>query len=225
MKLFSIAVDGPSGAGKSSISKTVAKRLKIFHLDTGALYRGLAYYFIQQGINLKGRTNFKEELKNCNLKLKYFNYQQNVYLNDCLVNDFIRTSEVANAASLISSKVEVREYILKIERQFVSENSVIMDGRDIGTVVLPNANLKIFLTASLEVRALRRFKELERKQPGISFQQVLDELKKRDFNDKSRSIAPLKMAKDAFVVDNTNVSLNESVEKIIFLVKKHIMGE
>lgn len=221
-KLVSVAVDGPSGAGKSSVSKIVAKRLNFFYLDTGAIYRNLAYYFLQKGLKEK-EFNFKENLKNLNLKIEYLDGEQIVKINNSFFGEFIRTDKISKAASLISRDFFVREFVLKIEREFAKNNSVIMDGRDIGTVVLPKADLKIFLTAFLKVRAKRRFEQLKLKGQKCEFLKVLEDIKKRDFKDSNRKIAPLKVAKDAVILNTNNLSLNETVEVVVGLIKKKIL--
>ena len=222
---FSVAIDGPAGAGKSSVAEAVARKFKIFHLDTGALYRAIGLYFLRKDKLLQENLNFQKELECCNLKLNFNEGKQQIFVNGEIVDEEIRNSTVANAASFVSQNFEVREYVLKIERDFAKRNGVIMDGRDIGTVVLPEADVKIFLTASLKVRAFRRFEELKLKGENVNFSDVLKDIKKRDLNDVNRKIAPLKIAKDAVVVNNDNLNLEQSVEKVESVICKFLLKE
>ena len=222
---FSVAIDGPAGAGKSSVAERVAKKFKIFHLDTGALYRAIGFYFLNVGKLTEENLNFQKELKYCNLELKFNEGIQQIFVNGDIVDEYIRNSEVAKAASFVSQNFEVREYVLKIEREFAKNNGVVMDGRDIGTVVLPDADVKIFLTASLKVRALRRFEELKFKGFNVNSSDVLKEIKARDLNDVKRKIAPLKIAKDAIIVNNDNLTLEQSVERVESFIYKILLKE
>lgn len=227
-KHFNIAIDGPAGAGKSSISYFVSKKLKILHLDTGALYRALAYYLMSCNFSYEeneGKFNLKEKLKSCSVSVKFCEDVQKIFVSGIRVDEFIRTEKVASFASLISKNAYVRKFLLNLQRDLANNNSLIMDGRDIGTVVLPNADLKIFLTASLKVRALRRFKELKLKGNSISFSEVLKEIENRDFNDVNRKISPLKAAKDAVILNTTNLTIEESVDTIVKLAKKFVLEE
>ena len=224
-KYFNIAIDGPAGAGKSSISFLVAKKLKILHLDTGALYRALAYHLVSLPNFYEANFNLEENLKKCNVKVKFCEGVQKIFVNEVRVDEFIRTARIANFASLISKDICVREFLLNLQREFAANNNLIMDGRDIGTVVLPNADLKIFLTASLKVRALRRFKELTLKGINVSFNDVLSDVKVRDLNDFKRKISPLKAAKDAVVLNTTNLTIEESVNSILKLVEEFVLEE
>ncbi len=219
--MVSIAIDGPAGAGKSSVAKKVSKKLKFLYLDTGALYRSLAYYFLKFDISIKDSLKIEEILNKCEMKFLYDKREgQQIFINEDRVDGFIRNNEISMAASNISKNFVVRKFLLKIQRNFAKKNSVVMDGRDIGTVVLPNANLKIFLTASLKVRATRRFEELIKNGSNVKFEEVLKDIEKRDFNDINRKIAPLKIADDAVVIDSSDLSLKESVEMVISLVEK-----
>ena len=224
-KFFNIAIDGPAGAGKSSISFLVSKRLKILHLDTGALYRALAYHLTNCPNFYEVNFNLEEKLKGCNIEVEFCEGVQKIFVNEIRVDEFIRTEKIANAASLISKNICVRKFLLNLQRDFAAKNNLIMDGRDIGTVVLPNADLKIFLTASLNVRALRRFKELKLKGVSVCFSDVLKDVKERDLNDVKRKISPLKAAKDAVILDTTNLTVEESVSSIIKLAEKFVLGE
>ena len=219
--MFSIAIDGPAGAGKSSIARAVSKKLGIIYLDTGALYRALGYYFLEKKISIEDSLQIENVINDCYIKLLYHNAKgQQIFINGKRVDRFIRSNEVSMAASIISKNFVVRQYLLKIQKDFAKKSSVVMDGRDIGTVILPDANLKIFLTASLEVRAKRRFEQFLRNGYNIEFEEVLNDIKKRDLNDSKRKISPLKIADDAVVIDTSKLSLKESVEKVISLVKK-----
>lgn len=219
--MFNIAIDGPAGAGKSSIAKAVSKKLGIIYLDTGALYRALGYYFLKKNISVENSLEIENIINECEIKLLYDNSRgYKIFVNGKRVDEFIRNNKISMAASIISKNFVVRKFLLKIQRDFAKKSSVIMDGRDIGTVVLPDADLKIFLTASLEVRAKRRFEQLLRNGYNVKLEKVLNDIKKRDSNDTKRKISPLKVADDAVVIDSSNLSLKESVEKVISLVEK-----
>lgn len=224
--MFNIAIDGPAGAGKSSIAKAVSKKLGIIYLDTGALYRALGYYFLKKNISVENSLEIENIINECEIKLLYDNSRgYKIFVNGKRVDEFIRNNKISMAASIISKNVVVRKFLLKIQRDFAKKSSVVMDGRDIGTVVLPDADLKIFLTASLEVRAKRRFEQLLRNGYNVKLEKVLNDIKKRDLNDTKRKISPLKVADDAVVIDTSNLSLKESVEKVISLVEKINMEE
>ncbi|MCL2754165.1 MAG: (d)CMP kinase [Oscillospiraceae bacterium] len=216
MKHISIAIDGPVGAGKSSISREVAKGLGFIYVDTGALYRTLGVYSKLHSLS-----------PSCELPkitIKFIDGLQHVFANGVDYTDKIRTPEASMLASDISAKPEIREYLLELQREFARTASVVMDGRDIGTVVLPNATLKIFLTASPEERACRRHEELLRKDSAAapSYESVLEDLKLRDHNDSTRTHAPLKQADDAVVVDTTGNTFEQSVEVMLKTIKERI---
>lgn len=223
--LFSVAIDGPAGAGKSSVARAVASELGVCYFDTGALYRTVGFFLLQNGVDLKREDEIEKRLENCDLEVFCKDKEQKIFLNGKKIGEEIRTSEISSAASFVSKNFFVRKFLLKTQRDFAKKNSVIMDGRDIGTVVLKNANLKIFLTASLKVRVLRRYKEFVGKGIFTSIEEVLKEIENRDYNDKTRKFAPLKMAKDAILIDNSEISFEESVERVVSLVKKHILEE
>lgn len=214
MARFSIAIDGPGGAGKSSVSKLIAKKLGIIYVDTGALYRAIALHMISKGIDTTDRKGVVAELKNVKLKLA-FKDRQILLLNGEDVGDKIRTPEMSMGASNVSAIGEVRAFLLDLQRRIAKKNSVIMDGRDIGTVILPDAELKIFLVASPEARARRRYEELCAKGIETTFEAVLEEMNLRDKNDSTREIAPCVQASDAILLDNSNLSLEETADKII----------
>ncbi len=220
--MISIAIDGPSGSGKSTISKILSKKLGFINLDTGALYRAVAYYFFKNNIDYT-HENLSEILKNLNIKVVHKNFVQHTYLNGEDVSDYIRSPEISLIASKISSFPEVREYFLNFQRNFAKEHNVIMDGRDIGTVVLPNADLKIFLTASKEARAQRRYNQLSKSsRDEISFQKVLDSISERDYNDIHRSNSPLIPAKDAVKFDNSELDLWETINHLLYVIKERV---
>ncbi len=209
---INIALDGPSGAGKSTIAKAVAKKLGYVYVDTGALYRSIALYMTEHSVDIN--NNVKSALNEVNIKLAYVDGLQRVLLCGEDVSDKIRTPEISMGASRVSAIPAVREFLFDLQQNIAKENNIIMDGRDIGTVVLPKADVKIFLTASAEERANRRFKELQEKGDSSSYEEVLADIKQRDYNDMHRDIAPLKKANDAVEVDTTSLNLDESVEVI-----------
>lgn len=222
-RFFSVAIDGPAGAGKSTIAKQVARDLGFVYVDTGAIYRTVGYHMSLMGIGPKDKDGIKRLLDDVNLELTYdADGRQHMILNGADVSDEIRTQEVAKVASLISAQSCVREFLLDLQRDMARKNNVLMDGRDIGTVVLPGADLKIYLTASAEVRAKRRLLELEEKGKKTDFATVLREIQERDHQDMTRAIAPLKKAKDAIEVDTSNLTLQESVEKIRDMVRERV---
>lgn len=218
--MIQIAIDGPGGAGKSTISRAVAAKLGIVYVDTGALYRTVGLYVKREGVDPKDRETVAACLPNITIELKYEDGKQRVYLNGEDPADAIRTPEASMYASSVSAIPEVRAFLLDTQRDIAKKNSVIMDGRDIGTVILPDADVKIFLTASAECRARRRYDELIAKGQNVRYEDVLAEMNQRDAQDAGREIAPATAAPDAILLDNTGLSFDESVDAIIDLARK-----
>lgn len=210
-KNIQIAIDGPSGAGKSTIARDIAKKLDILYLDTGALYRSIGYFVKKSGLEIE------EALKNINLEIKYVDFSQQVILNGENVTGLIRTPEMSIMASTVSKVPCVREFLLETQREIARKNSVIMDGRDIATVILPNADVKIFLTASPEKRAKRRFDELKNTET-VTYEQILADVIERDFQDENREIAPSKPALDSIILDTSDITLSESIDKAVEII-------
>ncbi len=221
MSTFKIAIDGPAGAGKSTIAKLAAKKMKFVYIDTGALYRAVGLAAVRAGIDhdkdIKGVVKL---LPSVNVDIAHSEKGQSVFLNGEDVSEEIRLPEMSVAASNVSRIGAVRTKLLDLQRSIAEKNDVIMDGRDIGTVVLPDAQLKIFLTASVDERAMRRYRELQEKGVECTFDEVKADMEYRDKNDSQREIAPLKPAEDSILVDTTGNSLEESVEIILDLIRK-----
>lgn len=211
---FSLAIDGPAGAGKSTIAKKLAKDLSCTYIDTGAMYRSVGLYSVKHGIDYNFESLVNETLSDIHIDLSYENGTQKIYLNGEDVSEAIRTQEVAASASKVATYEKVRSALVEMQRKLASTKSVVMDGRDIGTVVLKDATLKIFLTASSEERAKRRLKEYEEKGIEVDYQTLLEEIEARDYQDSNRSVSPLKKAHDAIEVDTTHLSVDEIVERI-----------
>ena len=212
---YSIAIDGPAGAGKSTIAKAVAKSLGYYYVDTGALYRGLAFGLLQKGVPFGDEQAVEKEIQNIHVELLYENGVQKVLSNGEDCSAFIRTSEIGEGASVISQYPAVREKLLDLQRNVARQHSCVMDGRDIGSVVLPDANKKFFLTASPEVRARRRTLEFQQKGESANYESVLEEVKKRDERDMSRAVAPLKQVEDAILIDSSGLNIEEVVDKML----------
>lgn len=223
-KTVSIAIDGPSGAGKSTIARIVAKELGYLYVDTGALYRTVGYAVLQRGIDIQDAAAVEALLPQITVEMKYVDGEQRVFLDGNDVSDHIRTPEVSMAASATSAMPPVRQFLFHLQQETARKNNVIMDGRDIGTVVLPFADVKIFLTASAEARAQRRFLELQQKGMSVTYEEVLRDMQERDYNDSHRAAAPLKPADDAQYVDTSDVSLEGSVELIKSLICNTLKG-
>ena len=218
--MIRIAIDGPGGAGKSSVAKAVSKALGIIYVDTGALYRTIGLFMTESGVNTKDAEAVTSMLGQFTLELKFENGKQVILLNGVDRGDDIRTPRASMAASEVSAIPAVRDYLLDIQRNTAKKNSVVMDGRDIGTVILPNAEVKIFLTASPKARAQRRYKELVAKGKDVKYEDVYREMVERDKNDSTRNVAPCVQAKDAILVDNSKITEAQTVEKILKIVKK-----
>ncbi len=216
---MNIAIDGPAGAGKSTIAKLVAKELGFLYVDTGAMYRAIALYLLENEVDYNEESSLLAALDKINIEIRYIDGQQRVILNDRDVSDLIRREEVGNAASTTSALKPVRAKLLDLQREIAAKNDVIMDGRDIGTNILPNAELKIYLTASVEVRAERRYKELVEKGETPDLEEVKKGIEQRDYQDMNRDIAPLRQAEDAVLVDTSYMTIDEVVAKITELAR------
>ena len=217
-----VAVDGPAGAGKSTISKMVAKEMDLVYIDTGAMYRTVALYAIRRGADCTDAAAVEALLDDIDMDIRLEDGNQRVYLGEEDVSEAIRTPEVSVGASNVGVIPAVRIKLVELQRQLAGKYDVIMDGRDIGTYVLPDATVKIFLTASVEVRAERRYKELLEKGVETTYEEVLEDMKYRDRNDSSRSFAPLKKAEDAVLADTGNLNLKESVELFLNIIRSKV---
>lgn len=219
--MISVAIDGPAGAGKSSLSCLAAKALGFIYVDTGALYRAIGLKFLKSGKKAEDIDSSVEEiLADTKIDICFKDGEQRVILNGEDVSDKIRTPEVSMMASAVSARPPVRAFLLEMQRALARKNDVLMDGRDIGTVVLPDATVKIFLTASAEARAERRYKELIEKGASVTYKEVYDDMVKRDYDDSNRAIAPLKPANDAVIADTTECDFNQSLELILSIVRE-----
>jgi len=216
---YSVAIDGPAGAGKSTIAKRVAKEKDFIYIDTGAMFRAMAIHFLRCGIAADDHVKISEAVKDVNVTISYVNGEQQVLLNDENVTGQLRTEEVGNMASASSVNGDVRKKLLELQRKLAESANVVMDGRDIGTVVLPNADVKVYLTASVEVRAQRRYKELVEKGQTADLEQIKKDIEERDYRDMNRDIAPLRQAEDAVLVDSSYMTIDESVQAIMDLIK------
>ena len=217
---INVAIDGPAGAGKSTIAKAAAKAFGFIYVDTGALYRSIAFYALSRGTDVKDPAEITALLPEITPELKFIDGAQRVFLNGEDVSDKIRTPEISMGASAVSAIPAVREFLFDLQRKIAAENNVIMDGRDIGTVVLPNADVKIFLTASAEERARRRHIELTEKGECVTFASVLADVNERDYNDSHRAIAPLKQAEDAVLCDTTDVNLEGAIKMLTGIISE-----
>ena len=222
-KRFAVAVDGPSGAGKSTLAKAVAAKLDILYVDTGAIYRTIGCYVKEKGVDPRDNEAVIALLPQIHVEMRYAeDGLQHMFLNGRDVTDEIRQNEISRYASDVSAIPEVRTHLLEMQRQFAREASVIMDGRDIGTVVLPDAEVKVFLTAPLEERARRRFLELEQRGTPKAYADVLSEMEQRDYNDSHRAAAPLRQAEDAVLLDTGDLNFEECLDALISIIRKKV---
>lgn len=219
---FNVAIDGPAGAGKSTIAKAAAEQMGFIYVDTGAMYRAIGLYYLDHDIDIHDEELCSKHLDEILVTLRYNDGLQEVLLNGENVSDRIRTEGVGEAASVTSQYPEVREKLLDLQRKMAREYDVIMDGRDIGTTILPDAELKVFLTASVEVRAKRRMEELNEKGIDARLETVIREIAERDYRDMNREVSPLKKAEDAVVVDTSDMTIEEVEEKIVSLIKERM---
>ncbi len=223
MRFYSVAIDGPAGAGKSTVARAAAKALGFVYADTGAIYRTVGYHMDFLGIGPRDTDGVTRLLGDANIFVEYdAEGAQHMILNGRDVTGEIRTPEMSRIASEISAQKAVRDYLLEMQRELARSHSVVMDGRDIGTVVLPNADVKIFLTASAEERARRRYEELAAKGEKLSYEQVLEDQRRRDEQDANRKIAPLRQAKDAVRLDTSNDTVEQAVAAVVGLVREKL---
>ncbi len=220
--MFAVAIDGPAGAGKSSVAKAAAQELGFVYVDTGAIYRTIALYVLRQGVDPHQAPAVEALLPQVQVSLEYTQQGQKMLLNGEDVTALIRTPEVSMATSACSAIPAVRAYLLQLQRDLAAENNVLMDGRDIGTVVLPHAQLKVFLTASPEERARRRVAQLEKAGQQADYASILRDIQQRDYQDSHRETAPLRPAEDAVLLDNSSYTFEESVRRLVALVRERL---
>ena len=213
--IYNIAIDGPAGAGKSTIAKRVAKELSFIYVDTGAMYRAMALYLLREGVDRNNTEQIGKICQNAEISIEYQNGEQIVLLNGENVNAYLRTEEVGNMASVSSAVPRVREKLLSLQRKLAASMSVVMDGRDIGTTILPNADVKIYLTASSLTRARRRYLELQEKGTVCNLDEIQKDIEERDQRDMNREISPLRQAEDAVLVDSSDLTIEQVVERIL----------
>lgn len=223
--MISVAIDGPAGAGKSTLSRRLSEHFGFIYVDTGAMYRAVGLKFARMGADTELNCDIEGILAETTVDIRFVGSEQRVFLDGADVSDEIRTPQMSMMASAVSAKPPVRAFLLDTQRKLAENNNCLMDGRDIGTVVLPNATVKIYLTASAEDRAMRRYKELIEKGQTVEFKDVYDDMVKRDYNDMNREIAPLKQADDAVVADTTGLEFNESFDLLVNLIKTGIEGK
>lgn len=217
--MISVAIDGPAGAGKSTLARAAAQQLGYIYVDTGALYRAIGYHAAKCGVDTANAAEVVPLLAQMNVELRFVQDEQRVFVNGGDVSDYIRTPEMSMIASQVSAMPPVRAFLFDLQRDIAKASNVVMDGRDIGTVVLPHAQVKIFLTASPEERAGRRWRELQEKGEAATLEEVLADVVQRDHNDCERAIAPLKQAEDAVVVDTTGIGKEQSVERLVAVIR------
>lgn len=216
---YQIAIDGPAGAGKSTIAKRVAGKMGFIYVDTGAMYRAMAYYLLSKGVDPRNEEEIAHRCTGADITIQYRDGEQQVFLNGENVTPCLRTEEVGNMASAVSPNPRVRERLTELQKKLAKENDVVMDGRDIGTCVLPKANVKVYLTAGTDVRARRRFQELAAKGEACDLARIEADIRKRDEQDKNRKIAPLKQAEDAVLIDSSDMNIDEVVQAILDLCR------
>lgn len=218
---YSVAIDGPAGAGKSTIAKLVAKEKKFIYVDTGAMYRAMALYFIRCGIRAEESEKISAAVSGADVTIEYVNGEQQVLLNGENVTPYLRTEEVGNMASASSVNGDVRRKLVELQQKLAATANVVMDGRDIGTCVLPNADVKVYLTASVEVRADRRYQELLEKGQEADLEKIKKDIEERDHRDMHREISPLRRAEDAVMIDSSDLNIEESVKAIMELIASY----
>ena len=217
-----IAIDGPAGAGKSTVARKVAGKLSFIYVDTGAMYRAMALYLLKKGVKGDSQEDISSVCTGADITIEYKDGEQIVILNGENVNSLIRTEEVGNMASVSSANPRVREHLLKLQRNIAASNDVVMDGRDIGTTILPDAEVKIYLTASADTRAKRRFRELEEKGQTCDYEKIRQDIIDRDFRDMNREISPLRQAEDAVLVDSSDMDIEEVTDRILEIYNQKV---
>jgi len=222
---YKIAIDGPAGAGKSTVAKTVAEKLDFIYVDTGAMYRAVAWFFLENGIESLEGVNVKVMCAQMDIRISYDDGNQNIILNDKNITEYLRDEKIGRMSSIVAVNGNVRDKLIDLQRYIAGEEDVVMDGRDIGIKVLPDAQLKIFLTASVDVRAKRRYDELVSKGQEMDLEKIRDDIRARDDRDMNRELSPLKKADDAILIDTSNMTIDEAVEKIILIYKNSITVE
>lgn len=221
--VYNIAIDGPAGAGKSTIAKLVAKELSFIYVDTGAMYRAMALYLLKNGVNKENAEEISKVCKNAEISIEYRDGVQIVLLNGENVNAYLRTEEVGNMASVSSANPDVRAKLLELQRSLAAKQSVVMDGRDIGTTILPNAEVKVYLTASSVTRAKRRYLELTEKGIACDIAEIQRDIEERDARDMNREISPLRQAEDAVLVDSSEMSIEKVVKAILQIYEEKVV--
>ena len=216
---YNIAIDGPAGAGKSTIAKLVAKKRGYIYVDTGAMYRAMALYLLRTGVDISDRAAIAKACQNADISIAYQKGEQVVLLNGENVNAYLRTEEVGNMASVSSAVPEVRKKLVELQQELAAKEDVVMDGRDIGTVVLPKADVKVYLTASTHTRAMRRFLELQEKGQVADLEKIEADIADRDYRDMHRETSPLRQAEDAVLVDSSEMTIEQVVERILSLCR------